>query len=153
MQSIWRDNITDCSLKSEVKRPTVYCPQCRDDSHSEEGCTASIIDKATKKALSTEDGKKSRKGKVACRKFKNDFDLVVMRGRNTDEVQYIQELSEREHAFAVYLLFTYGDYARAQHRGFPMSGNRVAMDLWRWLSKTMDKTAAEECLHRIHDQL
>ena len=61
-QSIWGENIKEGSPK--VKKPTVYCPQCRDDSHSEEGCTASIIEKATKRALSTEDCKKSKKGKV-----------------------------------------------------------------------------------------
>ena len=145
-QSIWGDNM-------EVKKPTVYCPQCREDSHSEEECTASIIDKANKKALSTEDRKKRNKGKVTFKQFTNHLDLVVMRGNNTDEVQYIRELSEGDQVFALYLLFTYGDYAGAQHRDFPVSENQDVMELWRRLSRTMDKTAAEERLLGIYDQL
>ena len=91
-QSIWGDNITDRPSKPEIKDPVVYCSLCRDNSHPEEGCTASIIKKANKKALSTGDSKKTGKGKITCRKFKSDLDLVVMRGRNTDSVQYILEL-------------------------------------------------------------
>ena len=152
-QSIWGDNITDCSPKSEVKKPTVYCPQCRDDSHSEEGCTASVIKKANKKALSTGGGKKVTKSKGTYKKFLDHLDLVVMRGRNTDAVQYIHELSDRDNVYALYLLRTYGDYARTDHRDFRMSGNRDVMDLWKRISRTMDKDAANNRLREIHSQI
>ena len=152
-QSIWGDNITDCPSKPEIKNPVVYCSLCRDNSYPEERCTASIIKKANKKALSTGSSKKTGKGKVTYRKFKSDLNLVVMRGRNTESVQYVVELSEREHAYAVYLLCTYGDYARAENRDFLVSRNRVVMDHWKRLSKTMDKPAAEERLHEIYNQI
>ena len=152
-QSIWGDNITDCSSKPEIKDPVVYCSLCRDNSHPEEGCTASIIKKAIKKALSTGDSKKTGKGKITYRKCKSDLGLVVMRGRNTESVQYILELKERELAYAMYLLFTYGDYAGAENNDFLTSGNRVVMDHWKRLSRTMDKFAAEDPLHEIYNQI
>ena len=122
----------------EIKDPIVYCSLCRDNFHPEEGCTASIIKKANKKALSTGDSKKTGKGKITYRKFKSDLDLVVVRGRNMESVQYILESKERELAYAMYLLFTYGDYARAENRDFLMSGNQAVMDHWKRLSRTMD---------------
>ena len=152
-RSIWGDNITDCSSKPEIKVLVVYCSLCRDNSHPEEGCTASIIKKANKKALSAGDSKKTGKGKITFKKFKSDLDLVVMRGRNTDSVQYIWELKESELTYAVYLFFTYGDYARAEKCDFLMLGNRVVMDHWKRLSKTMDKSAAEDHLREVYNQI
>ena len=54
-----------------------------------------------------------------------------MTGKHTDGLQHILELSDRDNVYALYLLLTYGDYARAQHREIRMSGNKEVMDLWR----------------------
>ena len=114
---------------------------------------ASIIKKADKKALSTGVGKKVMKGKGTYKKFLDDLDLVIMRGKNMDAVQYIHELSDQDNVYASYLLLTYGDYARADPRDFRMSGNREVMDLWRRISRTMDRNAAEDRLREIHSQI
>ena len=129
--SIWGDEITDCSSKPDVKKPVVYCSQCRENSRPDEGCTASIIEEANKKALSTGARKKGKKGKVTYKRFMNGLDHVVMRGKRTDDVQHILELSDSNSVYALYLLHTYGDYVRAKRDEVRMSGNREVMDHWR----------------------
>ena len=77
-----------------------------------------------------------------------------MRGKCTEGLQHILELSDCDNVFAVYLLLTYGDYARAQHHEIHMSGNKDVMDLWRChFREGMDKDAAEDLLHEVHHQL
>ena len=152
-QSIWGDDIKEASPKPEVKQPVLFCPWCKVNSHSEEECTASVIKEANKKALSTGVGNKGKKNKVMYRKFKSDLELVVMRGKNTDGVQYILEMGDRKEAYAFYLFLTFGEYTRADHNEVHMSGSREVMDLWRRYSKSMDRTAAEDCLRSNHGQL
>ena len=152
-QSIWGDNIRETSPKPEDKKLVLFCPRCKVNSHSEEECTASVIKEANKKALSTGAGKKGKKNSVTFRKFESDLELVVMRGKNTDGVQYILEMGDRKEAYALYLLIIFGDYTRADRNELRMSGNREVMDLWRRYSKSMDKTAAEDHLHTIHSHL
>ena len=152
--SIWGDDVTESSPKPTDKKPVTYCPRCRVDSHSEEGCTAALFEQANKKKLSTGDSKKSKQVKGTFKKFKNDLYLVVMRGKHTDGLQHILELSDRDNVYALYLLLTYGDYAQTQHREICMLGDQDVMDLWRRHSKRgMDKGAAEDLLREIHGQI
>ena len=151
-QSIWGDDIKEASPKPEVKQPVLFCPRCKVNSHSQEECTASVIKEANKKALSTGVSNKGKK-KITYRRFKTDLELVVMRGKNTDGVQYILEMGDRKEACALYLFLTFGEYTRADRNEVHMSGSREVMDLWRRFSKSMDRTAAEDRLHAIHDQL
>ena len=151
-QSIWGDDIKEDSPKSEAKKPVMFCPRCKVNSHSEEECTASVIKEANKKALSTRGGNKGKDNKISFKKFTSDLELVVMRGRNTDGVQYILEMGSRKEAYALYLIHTFGEYTRADRKEFHMAVGREVMDLWRRYSKSMDKTAAEDRLRTIHDQ-
>ena len=152
-QSIWGDDIKEASPKPEVKQPVLFCPRCKVNSHSEEECTASVIKKANKKALSTGVSNKGKKNKITYRKFRSDLELIVMRGKNTDGVQYILEMGDRKEAYAFYLFLTFGEYTRADRNEVDMSGGQEVMDLRRRYSKSMDRTAAEDRLHSIHGQL
>ena len=77
-----------------------------------------------------------------------------MRGKRTDELQYILQLNNSGNVFALYLLFTYSNYAQAQHREICMSGNREVMDLWKCHSERgVDKNAAEDLLREVHSQI
>ena len=151
-QSIWGDD-SSTSPKPEVKKPVLFCPRCKVNSHSEEECTASVIKEANKKALSTGDGRKGKKYSVTYKKFRSDLELVVMRGKETDGVRYILEMGGREEAYALYLYSIFGRYTRAECKDVYMSGNREVMDLWRRYSKSMDKTAVGESLRTIHGQI
>ena len=151
-QSIWGDDST-ASPKPEVKKPVLFCPRCKVNSHSEEECMASVIEEANKKAFSTGVGKKGKKNNVTFKKFKSDLELVVLRGKNTDGVQYVREMGDRIEAFALYLFLIFGDYTCADRGEIRMSGNQEVMDLWRWCSKSMDKTAAKDRLSTIPGHL
>ena len=77
-----------------------------------------------------------------------------MRGRRTDGLQRILELSDRDNVYALYLLLTYGDYDQAQHRDIHMSGNKEVMDHWRRHSREgMDKTKTEDLLREVYRRL
>ena len=54
-----------------------------------------------------------------------------MRGKRTEGLAYIHELSDRDNVFAAYLFFTYGDYNRAHLHEIRMLGNKEVMDHWR----------------------
>ena len=158
--SIWGDDAAEGPKESTVKEPTIYCPQCRGNSHSEEECTAAVLEQANRKILSTRDSKKGKQsksstgGKETFKKFKKDLDLVVMRGKRTGGLDHILELSDRDNVYALYLLLTYGDYARTQHREIRMSGNKEVMDLWRRHSREgMNKDKAEDFLREVPHQL
>ena len=152
-QSIWGDDITKASPKPEVKKPVLFCPRCKVNSHSEEECMASVIKEANKKPFFPTPVESAKKNSVTYRKFRSDLELVVMRGKNTDGVRYILEMGDREEAYALYLFSIFGDYTRAEHKDVHMMGNQEVMDLCRRYSKSMDETAAEDRLHMIHSQL
>ena len=158
--SIWSDDVTNNSSKSTAKKAITYCTLCRVDSHPEKDCIISRFVQVDGKILCTGDSKKSKQSKNGklvkgtFKKFRNDLDLVVMRGRRKDGLQHILELSDFDNVCALYLLLTYGDYGRAQHREFALSSNREVMDFWRHHSrKGMDKSTAEDLLRKIHDEL
>ena len=158
--SIWGNDAVEEPKESTVKEPTIYCPWHRECSHSEVECTAAVIEQANKKTLSAGDGKKSKQGnsskggKGTFKKFKNDLDLVVMRGKCMEGLDHILELSNWDNLYALYLLLTYGDYDRAHLCEIRMSGNKDVMDHWRCHSREgMDKAKAEDLLRKVYRQL
>ena len=157
VSSVWGDDVTESSPKPTDKKPVTYCPRCRVDSHSEEGCTAALFEKANKKNSPLGTVGRVKKVRVVREHLRNSrmtWDLVVMRGKCTDGLQHILQLSDRDNVYALYLLLTYGDYAQAQHCEIRMLGNQDAMDLWRHHSKRgMDIGAAEDLLCEIHSQI
>ena len=158
--SIWGNDVVEDPKESAVKESIIYCLQCREYTHTEEQCTAAVLEQANKKALSTKDSKKNKQGKSntggkrTFNRFKNDLDQVVMRGKHTEGLHYIHELTDRDNVFAAYLFFIYGDYDRAHHHEIRMLGNKEVMDHWRRYSRGgMDKTKAEDLLHEAHHRV
>ena len=149
-------SISGNDVVEDPKKSTAYCPQCREYTHTEEECTAAVLEQANKKALSTKESKKNKQdksntGKRTLNRFRNDLDHVVMRGRCKEGLEYIHELEDRDNVFDAYLFFTYGDYNRACLRDIRMSGNKEVMDLWRRFSRGgMNKDKAEDLLRGAH---
>ena len=136
-----------------------YCPRCRVDSHSEEECHAALFEQANKKNSPLGTVRRVNKVKVVS-EVREHLRSSRMPGpgtyerERTDELQYILELNNSDNVFALYSLFTYGDYAQAQHREICMSGNWEVMDLWKRHSKRgVDKNAAEDLLREVHSQI
>ena len=155
--SIWGDDDAQGSKESTVKEPTIYCPRCRRNSHSEEECVAAVLKQANEKVLSTRDSKKGKHGSTrgkTFRAFMDDLDHVVMRGEHGGGLDYILGLSDRDDVCALYLFYTYGGFGQGPDREFQMSGGKDVMDLWRRYSREgLDKEKAEELLHEVHGRL
>ena len=60
--SIWGNDAVEDPKESDAKESTAYCPRCREYTHTEEQCTAAVLEQANKKALSTKDSKKDEQG-------------------------------------------------------------------------------------------
>ena len=82
-----------------------YCPLCRTDSHAVAQCVAARIRHASKRKNS--DGEDRKPGNVTIRKKKNfkkfrgDLEQVVVKGKNTDDVQYVKKADSLCVLFAV----------------------------------------------------
>ena len=91
-----------------------YCPRCRLDSHSEAECWQSICKTANKRKLPvgvSKPGKgapKSKRGRTF-RKFRQDLEQVVLKGKNNTDFQYIMEVENREDIYAQFLLMTFSN--------------------------------------------
>ena len=110
------------------------CPLCRTDSHTEAQCIAARFRQASKRKSS--DKEESKPGKITIRKEKNfkrferDLEQVVVRGRNTDDVQDVKEADSYPHLFAHYLLSAFGTYAEGHKSAeLTMAGNTEIMGL------------------------
>ena len=127
-----QDSLDWEKAKDEVeKRAGIrpYCLFCRTDSHAEAHCVAARIRHASKRKSS--DGEDSKPGNVTIRKKKNfkefrrDLEQVVVKGRNTDDVQYMKEADSYSHLFACYLLSAFGTFTEGQmSASHCMAGNK-----------------------------
>ena len=126
-----------------------YSPRCRVDSHSEEECFAALIKQVKRKNSDNEDSELGKfkaeiKKKMTFKKFKRDLELVVIKGRSTDGLQYIMEVDNSLSVFALYLLSVFGDFARSHSaEGHQMGVNAEVMDLWaHYSSEGLSKISA-----------
>ena len=137
-----------------------YCPRCRLDSHSEAECWQSICKTANKRKLPvgvSKPGKgapKSKRGRTM-RRFKQDLEKVVCKGRITDELRYVMEYENRNELYACFLLSNYGDFAEFHSvEGLAMVGNPEVMDLWaRYSGEGKSQDAADIQLGWYNDQI
>ena len=135
-----------------------YCPRCRVDSHSEAECWHSIIKCASKRKLPvgvSKPGKGVTKPKRfrSFKRFMQDLSLVVCKGKNTDNLQYLMEVDNRDELLATYLLATYRDFTdgyTAESIATANSGN--VMDLWaRYSSEDYMKESTEDQLKSLNE--
>ena len=128
------------------------------DSHSEADCWHTVVKRASKRKLPvgvSKPGKGATKPK-RFRSFKRsmqDLSLAVCSGRNTENLQYLMEVDNRDEIFATYLLMAYGDFAEA-HTAEPnaMADCAEVMSLWaRYSGEGQTKESAEEQLKLLND--
>ena len=126
-----------------------YCPRCRVNTHTDDQFSAHVIRQANKrKSSDSGDSKPGKSGKKDFKRFKSDLAQVVVRGKDTDSLQYIMETNDNARRFACYLLFRFGGLTEAlRAEGHHMMGNEEVMALWaKFTSKGLAKETAEELL-------
>ena len=137
-----------------------YCPQCKVDSHSEEECWNAVCKPSNKRKLPIRDSKpgkgatKSKKSRTI-KRFKQDLEKVVCKGRITDELRYIMEYDNRNELYACFLLSNYGDFSEFHSvEGLAMASNQEVMDLWaRYSGEGKSRDAVEGQLRWYNDQI
>ena len=143
----WAEAKVEAELQAGIKS----CCSCRGtDSHTEVQCTASSSRTANKRNSS--EGEDIKPGKVTIRKrrnfkrFRPDLHQLVIKGKNTDDLQYVMEMGDNLHIYAYFLLSIFGDFARG-NKDHNVFGNKEAMDLWaQFTNEGMTRLAAEEQL-------
>ena len=77
-----------------------------------------------------------------------DLEHVVVKGKNTDSLQYLMETEDNTQLFAYYLLSVFGSVTEAlKSEGHDMTGNEDVMALWaKYSIEGLTKVAAEEHL-------
>ena len=141
--------------------PSVYCPYCRVDSHTEEQCGKVAFTRQTaKRKLGRKDSKPTRSESLGKRrknihKFKADLESIVMRGSNASDVQYIMGSECPEELYALWLVSQYGHRLTAlSARNLAINRNAKVMDFWsRFSSENMNRFAAEELLMKAYERL
>ena len=149
--------ITKIKVKSGFKP---YCPRCKVDSHSEEEWWNAVCKSSNKRKLPIGDSKpgkgvtKSKKGRTI-KRFKQDLEKVVCKGRVTDELRYVMEYDNRNEVYACFLLSNYGDFSEFHSvAGLAMANNPEVMDLWaRYSGEGKLKNAADSQLRWYNDQI
>ena len=68
----------------------------------------------------------------------------MVKGRNTDDVQYLKEADSYPHLFACYLLSAFGIFTEGKKSASHcMAGNKEVIDLWeKFSSEGMTKMAS-----------
>ena len=140
--------------------PTVYCPYCRVDSHTEEQCGKVAFTRQTaKRKLGKKDSKQSRseslgKKRKNIQNFKADIESIVLRGNNSSDVQYIVESHGPEELYALWLVSRYGHRLTAlSARNLAITRNTKVMELWSQFSgENMNRFAADELLMKAYEQ-
>ena len=146
-------------IKTKVG-PTVYCPLCQVDSHTEEQCEKVSSARLTaKRKLDKKDSKRTRGESVGKKRkniqgFKVDLESVVTRGNKGSDVQYILDCDDLESLCALWLITRFGHRITAPSvRHLYMAGNTKVMELWtRYSSENMSRLEAEELLMRAYEQ-
>ena len=82
------------------------------------------------------------------KRFKQDLEQVVLKGKITGGLQYVLEIDNSASICAYYLLSIYSDYAgRHSQDGECMADNTEVMELWQKFSgEGLDKESTEEHL-------
>ena len=140
--------------------PTVYCPYCQVDSHTEEQCEKVASARQTvKRKLGKKDSKPSRGESVGKRRkniqnFKANIESIVTRGNKSSDVQYILEGDDPESLYALWLVSRFGHRITAfSARNLPITRNARVMDLWsRYSGENMSKLEADEHLMAAYEQ-
>ena len=80
---------------------------------------------------------------------------MVVRGRNTDDVQYVKEPDSYPHLFAYYLLSAFGTYAEGHESAeHSMAGNTEIIGLWeKFSNEGITKLIAEEHLMMAYEPI
>ena len=100
------------------------------------------------KSSDSGDSKPGKPGKKDFKWFKSDLAQAVVKGRNTDGLQYIIETDDNTHLYAYYLLFCFGSLTEAlKAEGHHMTRNEEVMALWvKFTSEGLSRKDAEELL-------
>ena len=149
--------------KTKVKKkvsPTVYCPFCQVDSHTEEQCDkVSFARQTAKRKLGKKDSEPSRSESLGKKRkniqgFKADIESIVTRSNKSSDVQYILEGDDPESLYALWLVSRYGHRLTAlSARNLTITRNTRVMELWSQFSgENMSRLAAEELLMRAYEQ-
>ena len=126
------------------------------DSHSEKQCSDALVKQANKRKLTgIGDSKPGKEGmnlkrRRSFKRFKQDLEQVVLKGRNTEDLRYVMEVDNREQVFASYLLMTFGDFAEAHSVDGHTMADCAKVFKARYSSEGQTKISAEEHLKLIH---
>ena len=149
--------------KTEVKtkvRPTIYCPNCRLDSHTEDQCgKVSYIKQTSKRKIGRRDSKPG-KGETVGKKrrnikgFKSDIESIVTRGSRCSDVQYIVESEGADELYALYLVSRFGSRGTAlTASNLYITRNQNVMALWsKYSDEGMKRQDADELLMEAYEQ-
>ena len=140
--------------------PTVYCPYCQVDSHTEEQCDkVSFARQTAKRKHGGKDSGPSRSESLEKKRkniqgFKADLESIVSRGNKGSDVQYILEYDDPESLYALYLLSCFGHRLTAlTARKLFITRNTRVMDLWsKYSSENLSRRDAEELLMRAYER-
>ena len=119
------------------------------DSHTEAQCPAGELHQASKhKNSGPVDSKPGNSGKMDFKRFSLYLEQVVVKGKNTDSLQYLMEKDHSTQLFAYYLLSVFGSATEAlKSEGHSMTGNEEVVAFWaKFTSEGLAKEAAEEHL-------
>ena len=138
--------------------PTVYCPYCQVDSHTEEQCDkVSSARQTAKRKLRKKDGRPSRSESLGKKRkniqgFKADIESIILRGNKSSDVQYIVEDGDPESLYALWLVSCYGHRLTAlSARNLPMARNTRVMELWsQYSGENLSRFAADELLMKAY---
>ena len=157
----------DTSKKAEQRTkikikvgPTVYCPYCQVDSHTEEQCDkVSFARQTAKRKHGGKDSKPSRSESLEKKRkniqgFKADFESIVSRGNRGSDVQYILEFDDPENLYALYLLSRFSHRLTAlSARKLYMARNTRVMELWsKYSSENLSRHDADELLMKAYER-
>ena len=168
----WADTTEDSSVNGSEKPqekeakakhkvgPTVYCTNCRVDSHTEEQCAkVAFIRQTAKRKLGKRDSKLSRgeslgKKRKNIQGFKIDLESIVARGNRGSDVQYILKRDDLGSLCALWLVSRFGHRVTAPSvKHLHVAGNTGVMDLWtKYSGENMSKLEADERLGQAYEQ-
>ena len=162
------ESCTDGSEKPQEKEtkvktkvgPTVYCPYCQVDSHTEAQCDkASFARQTAKRKLGKKDSKPSRSESLGKKRkniqgFKAEIESIVLRGNKSSDVQYIVESEDPESLYALWLVSRYDHRLTAlSARNLSITRNTRVMELWsQYSGENLNRFAADELLMKAYEQ-
>ena len=162
------ESCTDGSEKPQEKEtkvktkvgPTVYCPYCQVDSHTEAQCDkVSFARRTAKRKLGKKDSKPSRSESLGKKRkniqgFKAEIESIVLRGNKSSDVQYIVESEDLESLYALWLVSRYDHRLTAlSARNLSITRNTRVMELWsQYSGENLNRFAADELLMKAYEQ-